>query len=246
MKRVLTGTRARTMTIMTSVIFATCLLPGDRAYAIAMYDYLSDATMTFNQPWSSYAAISTSTTSGSGQYTASTMPSQDADPQDFSYYQSARIVGSAGDASLSQGGTSHAYNLVETFITFEFAVQTDLVVSLTDWNQILLSSRQLPLWEPANQTGEYIGFWPELGGGGTGLQLALDGQFFAIPNWDRGGSTTFDNLIGTHTILLKTSADESALAGYPYIRVPEPPTLLLLAAGLGVLTGIARRMRRRP
>jgi hypothetical protein len=206
-----------------------------------MYDYLSDAKIAFSQPWVNYTTDVTSTTSGAGQYSVSTSPSEAVVLQNISYYQSARVMGSAGDSALSQSGTSHAYNYVQTSFAFDFAAATNLTITLNDWNQVLVSSKQLNLWNPDNETGEYIGYWPTLGGGGTSLGLALDGKSFAIPDWIRGGSTTFFSLTGKHTVLLATSADETAVAGYPYVNTPEPSTMLFLGTGLFGLVGYSRR-----
>ena len=223
----------------------TSLLWGGHAFATASYDYLSDVKITFSRLWDNSTPIVTSTTSGTGQHNESTIASQDFALANFWYYQSSRVTGSAGDDALSQSGTSGAHNTINTFLTFGFdAVPTDLTITLTDYNQILVSSTQLKLWNPANKTGEQIGYWPELGGGGTALGLALDGEWFAIPSWIRGGSTTFHNLTGQHTIKIFTDADGSAIAGYPYVQTPEPATMLLLGSGLVGLVGFRKKLKK--
>jgi hypothetical protein len=237
--------RAGMKTKVLIMSLTTCLLWGSQAFAIATFDYLSDAKITFSQLWDSYTPIVTSTTSGTGQSTVSTAPSQAFDLQNFWYYQSAHIIGSAGDSALSQSGTSHAYNSIDTAFTFNFGiVPTNLTITLTDWNQVLVSSKQLNLWNPDNQTGEYVGYWPTLGGGGTGLGLKFDGQWFAIPNWINGNSTSFYDLTGQHTVDIYTVADEAAIAGYPYVQTPEPSTMLLVGSALVGLVGFRRKFRK--
>jgi hypothetical protein len=217
-----------------------CLFFSAHAFGLATYDYLSDVNVTFSNLWDSYSTTITSTTYSTGQGYATTSPSQNLNLSSLSYYQLSSIEGSAGNTALNQGGTSHAYNSVGTTFAFDFATPTDLTITLADWNQIVTSSRQLDLWNPDNETGEYIGYWPTLGGGGTSLMLELDGQAFAIPGWTRGASTTFDDLTGKHTVLVWTTADETAIAGYPY-DAPEPATLLFLASGLIGLIGLWRK-----
>ena len=210
-----------------------CLLSDNQAYAIATYDYLSDVTISFSRLWESYIETITSIKSATGEATASTAPSQNFDLANLSYYQSAQITGSAGDIGLSRNGTSHAYNQVVTSFTFNLSsVPTDLTITLNDWNQVLTSSTQLHVFNGANQTGEYVGHWPTLGGGGTGLQILFDNANGAPLSYVKGDSVTFHNLTGLHTLLLTTSADESALAGYPYAATPEPSSLLLLSLSI--------------
>ncbi len=223
----------------------TYLLLGGQAFAIVTYDYLSDAKITFSQLWDSCTALVTSTTAGTGQHTASTVSSQEFDLQNFWYYQSAQVIGSAGDDGLSQSGTSGAHNVIDTALNFDFGlVPTNLTITLTDYNQTLLSSRQLNLWDEGSQTGEQVGWWPELGGGGTALWLTFDGQAFAIPNWIRGDSTTFYNLTGEHTVDIWTDANGAAKAAYPYVQTPEPNTILLLGFGLLGFIGFRRKFSR--
>ena len=203
------------------------------AFAIATYDYLSDATISFSHIWNKYDPVATSTITGTGQYTASTDPLYDFNRQNLWFYQSARVIGSAGDSSLSQSGTSGAYNMVNTVLTFNFGPEpTDLAVTLTAYNQILTSNRQMQLWDEGSQTGEKIGYWPELGGGGAFLGLKFDGQWFGIPGWQEGGSKTFYSLTGKHDLEIITSADGAAKAVYPYVKTPESAALLLLGIGL--------------
>lgn len=228
-----------------SLVLLLCLLGRGSVFATATYDYLSDTKITFNHLWSNFTPTFTSTTFGTGQHNESTAPSQDVNLESFWYYQSAHITGFAGNDSLTQSGISYASNTVETLFTFDFgSVSTDLMVTLTDWNQVLASSTQLNLWNPDNQTGEYVGYWPTLGGGGTSLGLAFDGQGFAIPGWEKGNSTIFYNLTGQHTIRVMTDASETAIAGYPYVQTPEPSTLLLFGSGLVGLFVFRRRFKK--
>ena len=209
------------------------------AFAIATYDYLSDATISFSHIWNKYDPVATSTITGTGQYTASTDPLYDFNRQNLWFYQSARVIGSAGDSSLSQSGTSGAYNMVDTVLTFNLGpAPTDLTITLTGSSQILSSYRQMQLWDEGSQTGEKIGYWPELGGGGTFLGLKFDGQWFGIP----GGSTTFYGLTGKHDLNIITSADGAAKAVYPYVQTPEPAAMFLLGIGLMGLIAIRRRI----
>lgn len=188
------------------LVLVLCLFWGNPAFATATYDYLSDVKITFNHSWNNYTPGITSLTFGTGQHNETTAPSNDFNSNLFWYSQSARVTGSAGDALLTQGGISYASNCYQTYFTFDFgSIPTDFKITLTDWNQVLASSKDLDLWNPDNQTGEYVGYWPTYGGGGTSLGLALDGVWFAIPGWERGNSTTFFNLTELHTILIETS-----------------------------------------
>ena len=179
-------------TAIPQVAALVCLSYEHHALAVATYDYLSDVTITCNVAWDAYTPTDTSTTSGSGQHNESTAPSRNSDPQNLQFYQIARISGSAGDSPLGEGGISHAFNRVETTLAFDFgSTPTNLTITLDDYNQVISSSRQLPQWDPTSDTGEYIGYWPTLGGGGTALGLAFDGEWIAIPDWVRGESVTF-------------------------------------------------------
>jgi hypothetical protein len=217
-----------------------CLLSSSHALAVATYDYLSDVALTFNYPWSALIPLDTLTTSGAGQHQESANALRDAGAQILQFFQRSEIVGSAGDDTVTEGGVSHAYSQVVTLLTFAFGfTPTDLTVTLASWNQNLESSRELPLWNPINQTGEYVGFLPGWGGGGTALQFAFDGKGF----W--GSSTTFDDLTGEHTLSVMTIADETAFAAYSFVPVSDSSnTLLVLAAGLLGLANLGNRTHR--
>lgn len=223
---------------------AAVLFLNTQAFAIATYDYLSDATISFSQKWNKSDPVGTSTIAGSGQFTASTNPLYDFSHNDLWFYQSARAIGSAGDPSLSQSGTSGAYSMVDTVLSFNFGqTPTNLTVTLTDFNQILSSSRQLQLWDEGSQTGEKIGYWPELGGGGTSLGLKFDGSWFGIP-WQDGGSFTFYDLTGKHELNIITTASGAAKAVYPYVKTPEPASMLLLGLSLVGLIAVRKEIKK--
>jgi len=208
----------------------TCLLWGGHAYAMATYDYFSDAKITFSLLWGDFTTTVTPSSSGTGQHNESTASFQAFDLQNYWYYQSVRGTGSAGDAALSQSGTSAARNDFYTLFTFDFgSTPTDFTMTYTDYNQDVNSSTQLP-W---NGTGEYVG-------GSTGTQLLFDDQ--GGPWYTKGQPNTFHNLAGQHTVRLWTGTESTAIAQYPYVA-PEPSPTLLLGLGLVGFAGIRRRIK---
>ena len=219
----------------------------NQASAVASFDYISDITIGFNQEWVDYTPMITSTTLGSGNYTAFTAPSQNVNTQELWYNQTSRVFGTAGNGAFNQNGTSYAKNEIYTSFNFDFGTTpTDLSITWMDGYQVIMRSRQLP-WNPDNETGEFIGYWPTYGGGGTGYGLKIDGEWMWAPGgWEIGDSTTFNELSGQHTVQIWTDASETAIANYPYEAPPpvvaEPSTFLLLGSRLIGLVGFGREV----
>jgi hypothetical protein len=214
------------------------LLSSTHALATATLDYTSDVTLTFSVPWSGITPQDSLPTTQIGEAQASSTAYRDANAQLNQFYQRSEIIESVGNPGLATGdGLSHAYSEVNTLISFAFGdTPTDLTITLNNFQQILNSSKEAP-WNLINETGEFIGYIPGLGGGGTGLTLSFDNQGFFIPGgWTPGASVTFPGLTGNHVLYVHTIADEGEIARYPYFFAPDPAnTTILLSAALALL-----------
>jgi hypothetical protein len=214
------------------------LLSSTHALATVTLDYTSDVGLILNVPWSAITPQDSLPTTTIGEAQASATAYRDANAQLNLFYQRSEIIESVGNPGLATGyGLSHAYSEVNTLISFAFGdTLTDLTITLNNFQQILNSSKEAP-WNPINETGDFIGYIPGLGGGGTGLTLNFDNQGFYIPGgWTPGASVTFPGLTGDHVLRVQTTADEGAIANYPYFFAPDSAnTTLLLGAALALL-----------
>ena len=140
----------------------------------------------------------------------------------MTYSQTARVYGSAGNASLDQSGYSLGQSYLVNLFTFDFgSIPTDFTLSVLTYSSIFNYSMDRPATRNSMGTGESVG-------GSTGFQFILDGAFSVNPT----DTDIFTGLTGVHTVRFTTLAPDQARAVYPFQVPDQGSTLLLLTLSL--------------